>query len=250
MGYASNQIIAAGVLVGSPFVGSFIGLAADRLPAGKSILLGRSRCDACDRVLGPVELIPILSWLAQGGRCRGCRAPISATLPLVEIAAVAVALAAVATAPGLWLPLTALFGWCLLLLALLDAREFWLPASITLPLGAVGLAVGAMAGMLLESAIGLAVGFLALEAVRVGYLRATGREGIGGGDPLLLGAAGAWLGWTALPAVLLIASVGALAAAAVIGLMRGERLDRQARVPLGAWIAAAAFSVWCIGPLI
>lgn len=250
MGYTSNQIIATGVLVASPFVGSFIGLAADRLPVGKSIVTGRSHCDACNRVLRPSELVPILSWLAQGGRCRGCRTPISATLPFLEIAAIAVALAAIVTAPGLWLPLTALFGWCLLLLAFLDAREFWLPASITLPLGAVGFAVGALSGTLLESAIGLAVGFIMLEAVRVGYLRATGREGIGGGDPLLLGAVGAWLGWTALPAVLVLASVGALAAAVLIALMRRQRLDRQARVPLGAWIAAAAFMVWCLGPLI
>lgn len=243
-------MLTLGVLLTSPFVGSFIGLAADRLPVGKSIVAGRSRCEACDRTLRPLELIPILSWLMQGGRCRGCRAPISATLPFLEIAAISIALAAIATAPGLWLPLTALFGWSLLLLAFLDAREFWLPASITLPLGAAGLAVGAIAGSLLESAIGLAVGFLMLEGVRVGYHRATGREGIGGGDPLLLGAVGAWLGWTALPAVLVLASVGALAAAVVIGLLRGQRLDRQARVPLGAWIAAAAFTIWCLGPLI
>lgn len=250
MGYTANQIVAAGVLVASPFVGSFIGLAADRLPAGRSIVLGRSRCMACDHALGPAELVPILSWLALGGRCRRCRAPISATLPFLEIAAICVALVAVATAPGLWLPLTALFGWCLLLLAFLDARDFWLPAAITLPLGAAGLVVGAIAGTLLESAIGLAVGFVVLEAVRVGYLRATGREGIGGGDPLLLGAVGAWLGWTALPTVLVVASVAALAAAVVAGFARGERIDGQARVPLGAWMAAAAFMVWCLGPLI
>jgi prepilin signal peptidase PulO-like enzyme (type II secretory pathway) len=64
--------------------GSFLNAALDRLPRRQS-LLGRSRCEVCARVLGPHELVPVLSYAAQRGRCRGCGSSIGLRTPLLEI---------------------------------------------------------------------------------------------------------------------------------------------------------------------
>lgn len=71
-------------LLGLAF-GSFANVLSDRLPKGQDILFSRSRCDHCRRVLTWSELIPVLSWLSQNGRCRTCRAKLSLQYPLVEL---------------------------------------------------------------------------------------------------------------------------------------------------------------------
>jgi leader peptidase (prepilin peptidase)/N-methyltransferase len=67
-------------------VGSFINLAADRLPRGESILRPRSHCRSCERPLNTVDLLPVAGYLSRGGRCATCRAPIGVSAPLVELA--------------------------------------------------------------------------------------------------------------------------------------------------------------------
>ena len=249
-GLGPDKLHAVALLLVSPFVGSFLALAADRLPVGRPILVGRSQCDSCGRKLDLLDLVPVLSWLATGGRCRTCNAEIPVLLPVLELAAVAVALTAIAVAPGMWMAVTALFGWALLLLGILDLRDYWLPLPITIALAAAGLFVGLGADTFTDSLIGLAVGFLLLEGLRLFYRLAAGRDGIGGGDPVLLGAVGAWVGWQGLAAVLLLASIGAIAAVLLLALVRQARPSRHDRVPLGSWIAVSAFAVWCIGPAV
>jgi leader peptidase (prepilin peptidase)/N-methyltransferase len=60
-------------LLAAPFVGSFIATLVIRLPQGAPVLWARSACDHCGTVLRPLELIPVVSWAALGGRCRQCR---------------------------------------------------------------------------------------------------------------------------------------------------------------------------------
>jgi leader peptidase (prepilin peptidase) / N-methyltransferase len=154
--------------------GSFIAAILLRWPRGESALAGRSRCDSCGRTLGPVDLVPIVSFVALGGRCRTCRARIDRRHLAVELAAAAMGAVALVAHP---LPLalaTALFGWWLLLIALLDLEHHWLPDALTLPLIAAGLAAGAL-GLgppLLDRAIGAAAGFAALYAIAALYRRA------------------------------------------------------------------------------
>ena len=57
---------------------SFLGVVIWRLPRGESVVRGRSHCPACGRTLSAAELVPCLSFLVQGGRCRGCGAKIPA----------------------------------------------------------------------------------------------------------------------------------------------------------------------------
>ena len=69
------------------FVGSFINLAADRLPRGESLVTPRSHCRSCGRVLNLVDLLPVGGYFIRGGRCATCRTPIGLSAPLVEAAA-------------------------------------------------------------------------------------------------------------------------------------------------------------------
>ncbi len=65
---------------------SFYGVIGLRLPIGKSFIKGRSYCDSCHHTLEPIDLIPIVSYLLTGGRCRYCNKKISFMLPFIEIA--------------------------------------------------------------------------------------------------------------------------------------------------------------------
>ena len=79
-------------VIAAPFVGSFLGVLIARLPAGLPVALARSRCETCQRVLGPFDMVPLLSYLALRGRCRTCRAPIGGQHLAIEFAALGVAL--------------------------------------------------------------------------------------------------------------------------------------------------------------
>ncbi len=142
------------------------------------------------------------------------------------------------------------FGAALLLLATIDAEHFWLPNILTLPLGAAGVAASVAfgPGTPLDHVTGAVVGFLALTAVAWLYRRLRGREGLGGGDPRLLGAIGAWVGWAGLPSVLVWASVAGLSW--VIARRVGRRaLKGDDILPYGTLMALGAWLTWLYGPL-
>ncbi|HEV2817880.1 MAG TPA: A24 family peptidase [Allosphingosinicella sp.] len=239
----------AAVLLGA-VAGSFIATVLIRWPQGRSVLAGRSRCDACDAALGPGELVPLLSWAVQRGRCRRCGARIDSRHVAVELAAAAIGLVAIIAHPLPLALVTALFGWWLLLVAALDLEHQWLPDALTLPLVPLGLAAS-WAGFgppLAERALGAAIGWAVLALIAWAYLRLRGRAGMGGGDPRLMGALGAWIGIWLLPAVLLGAGLVGLAAVAAMRL-RGETVTATSRLPLGTLLALAAWPVWLVGAL-
>jgi leader peptidase (prepilin peptidase)/N-methyltransferase len=91
-------LVAAG-LVGLA-VGSFIAAAAWRLPRGMPVAVARSACPRCGHRLTPSELVPVLSWIVQRGRCRKCRAPVSAYYAIVESACALAAIIALLFARG------------------------------------------------------------------------------------------------------------------------------------------------------
>jgi len=143
-------------------------------------------------------------------------------------------------------------GWQLLLLALLDARHFWLPLRLVGLLGATGLA--GVIGFALRThptahievaLIGGVLGWGALALVRLLYRRVRGEEGMGAADPWLMGAVGLWLGPLGVVEVLLGASlIGIVSAAAM--LLLGQRLAADTALPLGTCIAVAAWPLFCL----
>jgi leader peptidase (prepilin peptidase)/N-methyltransferase len=218
-----------------------------RWPKGESAVAGRSHCDGCGRTLGAAELVPILSWLWLRGRCRSCGVAIDPRHVAVEVAAALLGAAAALAHPLPLAAVTALLGWWLLIIAALDAEHQWLPDRLTLPLIPAGLAA-AWAGLgpeLGSRAIGAGVGFASLALIAWGYRRLRGREGLGGGDPKLFAALGAWLGWPALPYVLLGAGLLGLMGL-VLKRLKGGTVAATDRLPLGALMALAAWPIWLL----
>jgi leader peptidase (prepilin peptidase)/N-methyltransferase len=231
-------------------IGSFLGVVIRRVPEGRAILWSRSQCEFCHAELRARDLVPVLSWLSSMGRCRHCGGALGWFYPGVELAALAIAVIAVAIDGIPRALLDCVLGWWLLTLAWIDLRCWRLPDLLTLPLIVAGL-VAALPGPpagLIDRALGAALGYLLLKGVAVAYRHLRQAEGLGGGDAKLLAAAGAWVGATALPQVILGAALGALAVAGMLRL-GGVRLGARSALPFGPFIAAASWSIWLIGPL-
>ncbi|MDO9370935.1 MAG: prepilin peptidase [Sphingopyxis sp.] len=231
-------------------LGSFIATLVLRWPAGRSVF-GRSQCDGCGRSLGPRDLVPLLSAAVSRGRCRMCKARIDPFHRRVELGSAAIGIGALAMAPGTAGWLWALFGWLLLPLALLDARHFWLPDRLNLLLGIVGLLI---AGPMLETSlidrwVGAVVCGLTLAAIAEFYRRIRLKDAMGGGDPKLVAAIGAWLGWQTLPLMLLLASLGGIIWA-VITQRKGDQPLGERQIPFGVFACIAAFAAVPLWPLI
>ncbi len=243
-----TSIMTGTALLVAPFIGSFLATAALRLPAAQPIVRARSACPQCGTQLGPRDLVPLLSWVALRGRCRHCSGAIPSYYPGVELAALAIAVWAATVFSGGPLLVAAGLGWGLLLLSLIDRHSFWLPDLFTMPLAAAGLICAALQGgdTLIASALGAALGYAMLAGVAWFYRRVRGREGLGLGDAKLMAVAGAWVGWQGLPMVLLAGSVAALAVVAVMALRRG-RLDWQAPLPFGPFLAVGLWLVFLYG---
>lgn len=232
-----------GGLVGV-IAGSYLSTIVVRWPQGRAAR-GRSECDQCGRALGIADLMPLISWAMARGRCRTCGGPIDRRHPAIEAGCAAMGAAALLLAPGPAGLAGALFGWLLIALAVLDVDHFWLPDRLTLTLALCGIGGGLLGfpPSLIDRGIGGVAGFLSLALVAIAYRAARGREGLGQGDAKLLGAIGFWLGWRALPFVLLGASLGGLVVA--LGLrFAGRRIGADTRLPLGTLLAAAAIAWW------
>ncbi len=239
-----------GILI-APFIGSFVATAVQRFSRGEAFVGGRSHCDSCDHQLGATELIPIVSWFAQRGRCRGCGTDIGYWSPATEVTYLAITALTALLAPGSVFWCGCLLSWVLLALALTDLKTFLLPDLLTLPLIGCGIVI---TGFTDRPAIGdhmlaAAIGFVSLYAVAKLYRMRTGREGLGLGDAKLFAASGAWLGTVALPGTMLIAASSALC----VELIR-RRLTSQTRrgepIAFGPFIAFATLSGWIVGPLV
>lgn len=237
---------AFGFVLGA-IVGSFLAAILFRWPSERSVVRGRSRCESCGETLGARDLMPILSYILVRGRCRKCGAEIDRRHVAVEVGAALIGLTAIAAHPLPVAIFTALFGWWLFLLAALDVEHHWLPDRLTLPLIPAGLAVGWLGiGPPLEPRlIGAIAGFVSLALIAWAYRKLRGREGLGGGDPKLFAAIGAWLGWSQLPFVLLGAGLIGLGAILVMRL-RGRDVAATDRLPLGTLMALAAWPIWLL----
>jgi leader peptidase (prepilin peptidase)/N-methyltransferase len=240
------------IVLVSAAVGSFLGVLIERWPAGRSVVWPASSCDHCSRRLRALDLIPLLSWLAQSGRCRYCRQAIGTFYPAIELAAVLVALWALLTlrdqSPAL-IFISIGLGWVLLAAAWIDARVYLLPDILTLPLIPAGIAVAWwLDASPIDHLVGGLVGFVGFAGIAALYRRLRQRDGLGLGDAKLLAAAGSWLGWQALPSVVLIGAVMGLIVGTAMAVRRGTT-GTDMPVPFGPALAGAFWLVWLYGPL-
>ncbi|MCO5101552.1 MAG: A24 family peptidase [Burkholderiaceae bacterium] len=215
------------------------------------LLVPRSHCPSCGHAIRAVENIPLASWLLQRGRCTACGAAIPLRYPIVE--ASTALLCAVAVAHFGWsaAALGAVVLTCFLIaLAFIDFDTQLLPDSMTLPLLWIGLAFNLweVFAPLSAAVIGAIAGYLSLWSVYWLFKLVTGKEGMGYGDFKLFAAIGAWFGWTALPAVILLASiVGSIVGLALIFV---ARRGREVPIPFGPYLAGAGLlALYFRGPL-
>ncbi|HQR50472.1 MAG TPA: A24 family peptidase [Methylophilaceae bacterium] len=262
--------IAVSVVFGL-LVGSFLNVVIHRLPrmmeqewrqqcaelngqeTAKSVrynlVTPRSACPACGHNIGAWENIPLLSYLALGGKCSACKIHISARYPLVEgLTGLLAGLIAWRFGFSGMTVAAWLFAFSLIALTFIDFDTQLLPDDITLPLIWAGLLYNLDGGFAsLSSAVtGAVAGYLMLWSIYWLFKLATGKEGMGYGDFKLLAAIGAWFGWQMLPAVILLSSLGGSVIG--IGLIVLARHGRNVPVPFGPYLALGGIAALFWGP--
>ena len=240
-----------GALIAGMFglvIGSFLNVCIVRLPAEQSVVSPPSRCPRCGRPVQWMENIPVFSWLLLGGKCRGCKLPISIMYPLVELTVgllwVAAALKYGFNVQGLT---GALFGTLLLGIALTDAREYIIPNEFTWGGLIIGLILSAAGGLhaLLMALLGAVVGFAILWLVGLVGKLAFKEEAMGGGDIKMMAMVGAFLGWQG---VLLTIFLGAVFGTAIF--LPLALVGRKKLVPFGVFLSVGAAVTFVLGPAI
>jgi leader peptidase (prepilin peptidase) / N-methyltransferase len=223
------------------FIGSFLNVCACRIPCGESVVFPPSRCPACGRRLGMGELVPVLSYLMQGGRCRGCWEKVSWRYPAGELMT-AVVFTALFLRFGwpafLW---QAAFFGILIVVFFIDLEHQIIPNRLVLLLLALTVAQYGVQPALpwRDALLGALLGgglFLALAVVSGG--------GMGGGDIKLVAVFGLWYGWQQL---LLLMFVSFLGGGVVSGVLLATGIKkRKDGIPFGPFLVLAAFvvSMW------
>jgi leader peptidase (prepilin peptidase)/N-methyltransferase len=210
-----------------------------------------SHCPKCKAAIKAWQNIPLLSYLVLGGKCHHCAQPIPVRYPVLELVTGLMTLAlawhfSLSTA----LLGACLFTWSLIALTMIDIDHQLLPDDITLPLLWLGLLfnVAGTYAPLANAVVGAMAGYLILWSVYHAFRLLTGKEGMGYGDFKLLAALGAWLGWQALPLVILLSSV--VGAVIGIALMVIKRRGRDVPMPFGPYLALAGWIAFLWGDAI
>jgi leader peptidase (prepilin peptidase)/N-methyltransferase len=232
-------------------IGSFLNVVIHRLPLGQSLVSPGSRCPKCGYELRWYDNVPVLGWVVLAGKCRGCREPISAQYPIVEI--VTALLFVLVT----WLtPVGPLLISRLILVAILialfgiDLEHQILPNSITLP----GIVIGLMFSFIAppgwqDALIGTLLGAGILYGIAAAYYAVRREEGLGMGDVKMLAMIGAFLGWKAVLVTLVLSSFSG--AAIGMALIAAQRGGMKLALPFGTFLALGALAAMLAGePLI
>ncbi|KXF80086.1 prepilin peptidase [Enterovibrio coralii] len=208
-----------------------------------NLSLPRSHCPNCQKQVNAIDNVPVLSWLILGGKCRNCKTPVSKRYPLVELLTAMLTGVTAFTLTGSYWSLAVIFAtFVLIALCFIDIDTMLLPDQMTLPLMWAGMLLAVMGispVSLQDSVIGAMAGYLSLWSVFQLFKLLTGKEGMGYGDFKLLAALGAWLGWQALPMVILLASfIGAVGG---IIMIRINGSDKETPFSFGPYLAIAGW---------
>lgn len=200
-------------------IGSFLNVLIYRIPIGMDFKKGRSMCFSCKHQLHAIDLVPLFSWIFLGGKCRYCKAKISAQYPIVE------ALTGILFTAAYWLGTgckinLAFFGYCIAISALIvttviDFRTMEIPDSmwITVFIGSFfvyGQELIDDGGFDLDCFLARFIGIFAASGVLF-ILALITKGGMGGGDIKLMAACGFLLGWKqVILALIMGAAIGTL----------------------------------------
>lgn len=222
-------------------IGSFLNVCIFRLPQGEDIVRKPSHCPHCGQTLKWFELIPLVSFLMQKGKCRSCQKPLSVQYPLVELANGLL---------YLWIfhvtgyyPVSVLYCLstsALLVASVVDWRTYEIPPRCSLVIGAMG-----VFRMLLDLPhwYRYGIGMLTVSGLFLLVYLITRGKGIGGGDIKLMAAAGLLLGWDK---ILLALAIGSIAGSVIhISLMKLKGKSRM--LAFGPYLAVGIFCAMLYG---
>jgi leader peptidase (prepilin peptidase) / N-methyltransferase len=262
---ASKALAAAGAFVFGLLIGSFLNVVILRLPprlewqwkrdcrellelpqeesaAPPDIVLRGSHCPRCGHNLAWWENIPLFSFLALRGRCRGCGTRISWQYPAVELLTGLLFAAVVWQFGPTWHAAAGLAFTAILVAASgIDLRTTLLPDDLTYPLLWLGLLLALVPVFAKpeQAILGAAAGYLVLWSVYWGFKLLTGKEGMGYGDFKLLAALGAWCGIAGIVPILLLSALSGAVIGSVWLAIRGA--DRATPIPFGPYLAIAGW---------
>lgn len=226
-------------------MGSFLNVVASRTVDGRPWWgTQRSSCDSCGKVLGVLELIPLVSWLLQRGRCKSCGARIPARYPLAEAVSAVIGVSMAmrwGVSPAALLAL--LTGYFLLLNALTDIYSGYVYDLFAWGLGVVGLGFRLFGGMgpVLDGLLGMLLG-----GGLIVFIIFASRGGMGWGDASLMAGAGLALGWKLTAAALYAGFMfGGVVAVAMVLMKKAKRKDSM---PLGPFLALGGIAALIYGP--
>jgi leader peptidase (prepilin peptidase)/N-methyltransferase len=239
-----DVVVIVGCLLLGLLLGSFGNVVIARVPEGGSLISPRSTCPRCGAAIRPYDNVPVLSWVVLRGRCRSCEEPISIEYPLVEVTC-GLLFAAIGWRIGMtWaLPGFLLYGWLLLVVAVIDLHTRRIPNRLTYPLTPALLVLLTVAAVL-EGTPGVA-----LRSVLAGVvcfclllvLVLINPRGMGMGDVKLAAFIGLGLGYLGWGHVWLGLFLGFLGGGVIAALLLALRWrTRKDHIPFGPWLALGA----------
>lgn len=222
-------------------IGSFLNVCIYRIPKKEDIVFERSHCMSCGNVLKWYELIPLFSFLVQGGKCRNCKTKLSVQYPLIELLN-GLIYVWIFMAKG-FQPESILFCICasvLIVISVIDWRTYEIPFGCNIVIGILGIV-----RVILDLAhwYDYVIGFFAVSGLFLIIYWVTKGRGIGGGDIKLMAAAGLLLGWQN---ILLTLMIGSIAGSVIhLTLMKVQGKDRV--LAFGPYLAFGIFTAMLYG---
>lgn len=231
-------------LIAGLAIGSFLNVVIHRLPLGESVVTPRSRCPKCGHQISGIENVPVLSWLALRGKCRGCGAPISPRYPLIELATGLLYVAVVAGAyeEPVRVALGLILVTALVPITAIDLEHRRIPNKITGPTAIALIVAGCALDLSGQPTRLMWAAIVALPFFALALLMS---RSMGLGDAKLMGVMGLALGRAVVPALFI-----AFLAGTIIGLgimAKHGRSSRKTAVPFGPFLALGAIIAFFVG---
>ncbi len=231
------------ILLYGLLLGSFYNVVGLRIPLKQSIVKPRSRCPYCQHTLRPYELIPVVSYLLQGGKCRRCKAPVSFLYPAVELAT---GLLFVLAPLLMGWTLELIIAWTLISLMIIvfvsDIKYMIIPDKVLLVFAVIFLLERIFLPLLpwWDSLLGAAAGFFLLLFIAV-----ISKGGMGGGDIKLFAVIGLALGTKLVLLTFFFATLFG-AVFGIVGMLIGK-VEKGKPIPFGPYIALGSLTAYFFG---
>lgn len=234
--YATVFIFILGLLIGS-----FLNVCIYRIPLRQNIAIERSHCMKCGHVLKWYELVPLFSWLIQGGKCRACKEKISKQYPLVELGN-ALAWMAILFVWG-FEPVTILYCACasvMIVISVIDERTQEINLGLNIFIGVLGIARVAID---YKQWLYFVIGMLAISIPFLIIVIASKERAMGLGDVYLMAGAGLLLGWKHV----LLATVLGCALGSIIHIIRMKVSKKGKQLAFGPYLCLGIYLTFIFG---